>query len=108
MSGPNKQYDPVEVAALDPAEVERAVADAKQAIAAAGTLDELKAARLAHQGEKSPLALANRDTAQHGRNGHVHASSKNHTHSARHVRYGYAWHGSWRYEDGHGIRRQCR
>ena len=61
MSGPNKQYDPVEVAALDPAEVEQAVADARQAIAAAGTLDELKAARLAHQGEKSPLALANRE-----------------------------------------------
>ena len=61
MSGPNKQYDPVEVAALDPAEVEQAVADAQQAIAAAVDLDELKAARLAHQGEKSPLALANRE-----------------------------------------------
>lgn len=61
MSGPNKQYDPVEVAALDPAAIEQAVADAQAAIAAAGSLDELKAARLAHQGEKSPLALANRE-----------------------------------------------
>lgn len=61
MSGPNKQYDPVEVAALDPAAIEQAVADARAAIAAAGSLDELKAARLAHQGEKSPLALANRE-----------------------------------------------
>jgi phenylalanyl-tRNA synthetase alpha chain len=61
MSGPNKQYDPVEVAALDPAVVEQAVADARHAIAAAGDLDELKAARLAHQGEKSALALANRE-----------------------------------------------
>ena len=61
MSGPNKQYDPVEVAALDPAVVEQAVADARAAIAAAATLEELKAARLAHQGEKSPLALANRE-----------------------------------------------
>jgi phenylalanyl-tRNA synthetase alpha chain len=61
MSGPNKQYDPVEVAALDPAVVEQAVVAAREAIAAAGSLDELKAARLAHQGEKSPLALANRE-----------------------------------------------
>jgi len=61
MSGPNKQYDPVEVAALDPAVVEQAVADATAAIAAARTLEELKAARLAHQGEKSALALANRE-----------------------------------------------
>lgn len=61
MSGPNKQYDPVEVAALDPAAIEQAVADARAAIAAARSLDELKAARLAHQGEKSPLALANRE-----------------------------------------------
>ncbi len=61
MSGPNKQYDPVEVAALDPAVVDQAVADALAAITAAGSLDQLKAARLAHQGEKSPLALANRE-----------------------------------------------
>jgi phenylalanyl-tRNA synthetase alpha chain len=61
MSGPNKQYDPVEVAALDPAAIEQAVADARASIAAAADLDELKAARVAHQGERSPLALANRE-----------------------------------------------
>ena len=61
MSGPNKQYDPVEVAALDPATIAQAVVDAEAAIAAASSLEELKAARLAHQGEKSPLALANRE-----------------------------------------------
>jgi phenylalanyl-tRNA synthetase alpha chain len=61
MSGPNKQYDPVEVVALDPATIAQAVVDAEAAIAAASSLEELKAARLAHQGEKSPLALANRE-----------------------------------------------
>ena len=61
MSGPNKQYDPVEVAALDPAVIDQGVADAVAAIATADSLDGLKAARLAHQGEKSPLALANRE-----------------------------------------------
>jgi phenylalanyl-tRNA synthetase alpha chain len=61
MSGPNTSYDPVEVAALDPAAVQAAVAAALAAAAAASTLEELKAARSAHQGDKSPLALANRE-----------------------------------------------
>ncbi|WP_265447033.1 phenylalanine--tRNA ligase subunit alpha [Flexivirga meconopsidis] len=61
MSGPNTSYDPVEVAALDPAQLEQAVTDALAAFDAARTLDELKAARAAHQGDKSPLALANRE-----------------------------------------------
>ena len=61
MSGPNTNYDPVEVSALDPANVETAVEEALAAIAAAGSLDDLKAVRIAHQGEKSPLALANRE-----------------------------------------------
>jgi phenylalanyl-tRNA synthetase alpha chain len=61
MSGPNTQYDPVEVAALEPEAVEAAVDEALAAVAAATTLEELKAARLAHQGERSPLALANRE-----------------------------------------------
>src|SRR6516164_8442481 len=43
MSAPNKHYDPVEVAALSPEEVAAA----------------LKDARLAHAGDRSPLALAN-------------------------------------------------
>jgi len=58
MSAPNKNYDPVEVTALSPEEVDRATDEALAAIAAAGTLDELKAARLAHTGGKAPLTLA--------------------------------------------------
>ena len=58
MSAPNKNYDPVEVTALSPEEVDRATEEALAAIAAAGTLDELKAARLAHAGSKAPLTLA--------------------------------------------------
>ncbi|KNX37359.1 phenylalanine--tRNA ligase subunit alpha [Luteipulveratus halotolerans] len=61
MSGPNTQYDPVEVSALDPDNVDRAVQDALDAIGGAATLDELKAVRTAHQGDRSPLALANRE-----------------------------------------------
>src|SRR5215467_6417148 len=59
MSAPNKQYDPVEVAALSPEGVATALASALAAIADASTLDELKAVRLAHAGDRSPLALAN-------------------------------------------------
>jgi phenylalanyl-tRNA synthetase alpha chain len=59
MSAPNKQYDPVEVAALSPEEVGAALAAALAAIAGAQTLDQLKAVRLAHAGDRSPLALAN-------------------------------------------------
>ena len=58
MSAPNKHYDPVEVATLSPDEVSAAADEARAAIAAAQTLDELKAARLAHVGDRSPLALA--------------------------------------------------
>src|ERR1700722_743640 len=59
MSAPNKQFDPVEVAALSAEQVTAARTEALAAIAAAGTLAELKAARLAHAGDRSPLALAN-------------------------------------------------
>ena len=59
MSAPNKQYDPVEVTALSPGEITAALTEALAAIAGAHTLDELKAARLAHAGDRSPLALAN-------------------------------------------------
>ncbi len=61
MSGPNKSYDPVEVAALDPAVIEEAVTAALDALASARSLDDLKALRAPHQGDKSPLALANRE-----------------------------------------------
>jgi phenylalanyl-tRNA synthetase alpha chain len=59
MSAPNKTYDPVEVAALAPEEVQRVTGEALTAIAAASTLEELKAARLAHAGDRAPIALAN-------------------------------------------------
>ncbi|GAA4101645.1 MULTISPECIES: phenylalanine--tRNA ligase subunit alpha [Actinomadura] len=61
MSAPNKSYDPVEVSTLAPEEVERARDEALAAIAAAADLDELKQVRLAHAGDRSPLALANRE-----------------------------------------------
>jgi len=59
MSAPNKQYDPVEVAVLSSEQITGLREAALTAIAAAGDLDELKAARLAHAGDRSPLALAN-------------------------------------------------
>src|SRR5215469_17826328 len=59
MSAPNKSYDPVEVAALSPEEIQRVLDEALAAIAAATTLDELKAARLAHAGDRAPITLAN-------------------------------------------------
>jgi phenylalanyl-tRNA synthetase alpha chain len=58
MSAPNKNYDPVEVTALSAEAVERATSAALDAIAAATTLDELKEARLAHDGDRAPLRLA--------------------------------------------------
>jgi phenylalanyl-tRNA synthetase alpha chain len=61
MSAPNKSYDPVEVTALHPDEVARARDEALAALAAAASLDELKQVRLAHAGDRSPLALANRE-----------------------------------------------
>ncbi len=61
MSAPNKSYDPVEVADLSPEAIDAAVATALAAIAAASELDSLKEARLAHGGDRSPLALANRE-----------------------------------------------
>jgi phenylalanyl-tRNA synthetase alpha chain len=61
MSGPNTEYDPVEVTPLGAAEVERAREAALHAIASAGTLEDLKRARLEHAGERSALALANRE-----------------------------------------------
>jgi phenylalanyl-tRNA synthetase alpha chain len=45
---------------LDPTAVSGAVEAAVEAFAAARDLDELKAARLSHVGDRSPLALANR------------------------------------------------
>ncbi len=61
MSGPNTDYDPVEVTPLRADEVEAMRDAALEAIAEANDLAELKAVRLAHAGERSPLALANRE-----------------------------------------------
>jgi len=58
MSAPNKNYDPKAVASLAPEEVARVLDEALAAIAAAGNLDELKAARIAHEGDRAPLSLA--------------------------------------------------
>ncbi|MFT4294993.1 MAG: phenylalanine--tRNA ligase subunit alpha [Micropruina sp.] len=57
MSVPN-QPDPAD--ALRPDAIEKLVADALAAIAAADSTAALKEARLAHAGDRSPLALANR------------------------------------------------
>jgi phenylalanyl-tRNA synthetase alpha chain len=59
MSAPNKSYDPVRVATLSPDEIQRMVDDALAAVAGAASLDELKAARLAHAGDRAPITLAN-------------------------------------------------
>jgi len=61
MSGPNSEYDPVQVTPLDEEHVTAMREDALAAIAAAGDLDALKLVRAGHAGDRSPLALANRE-----------------------------------------------
>src|SRR6185436_6899003 len=61
MSGPNTDYDPVEVTPLKSEEVEASRDAALAAIAAATDLAELKQVRIDHAGDRSPLALANRE-----------------------------------------------
>ncbi len=61
MSAPNKSYDPVEVEALKPEVIDQAKAEALAAVAAAGDLEELREVKAAHAGDRSPLALANRE-----------------------------------------------
>ena len=61
MSGPNADYDPVEVTPLHAREVEAMRDEAIAAIERASTLEELKEARLAFAGDRSPLALTNRE-----------------------------------------------
>jgi phenylalanyl-tRNA synthetase alpha chain len=58
---PSESFDPVEVATLQPEAVETAVAAALAAFANAQDLDDLKRARLANLGDRSPLALAKRE-----------------------------------------------
>ncbi|NBO46480.1 MAG: phenylalanine--tRNA ligase subunit alpha [Actinobacteria bacterium] len=61
MSGPNTNYDPVEVALLRPEAVSAAVDAALDAISHASSLEELKSVRIAHVGDRAPLSLANRE-----------------------------------------------
>jgi phenylalanyl-tRNA synthetase alpha chain len=61
VSAPNSSYDPVEVTALQAGEIDRAVTEALAAIAAAADLGALKQVRLDVAGDRSPLALANRE-----------------------------------------------
>ena len=61
MSAPNTSYDPKVVSALSAESVDAAVAQALAEIATAADLEALKAVRLAHAGDRSPLALANRE-----------------------------------------------
>ena len=58
MSGPNDNFDPKQVAALDAATVEGYVTDALAAVAAAASTVELKQARLDHAGDRSPLRIS--------------------------------------------------
>ncbi len=61
MSGPNTDYDPVQVTPLDAEHVAAMRDAALTAIEGAADLAELKQVRLDHAGDRSPLALANRE-----------------------------------------------
>ncbi|MGQ0625522.1 MAG: phenylalanine--tRNA ligase subunit alpha [Sporichthyaceae bacterium] len=61
MSAPNSSFDPVEVSALHPDEIARMLAQARSAIAGALDLAALKGVRVEVAGDRSPLALANRE-----------------------------------------------
>ncbi len=61
MSGPNSEYDPVEVTPLKADEVDAMRDAALAAVAGAPDLDALKQVRSEHAGDRSPLALANRE-----------------------------------------------
>src|SRR5215471_5195875 len=58
MSSSHRTYDPVRVAALAPAEIERLTSEALSALREASDFTELKAAWLAHLGRQAPLTLA--------------------------------------------------
>lgn len=61
MSGPNTNYDPVEVEPLSAESLAEMVAEAQAAFAAAESVAALKLARSDHLAERSPIALANRE-----------------------------------------------
>jgi phenylalanyl-tRNA synthetase alpha chain len=57
----NDPYDPKQVAMLDPAALENAVAEADKAFAAAGDPDALQAVKHLHLGDRAPVSLARRE-----------------------------------------------
>ena len=61
MSGVNDDYDPKQVAALDPETLRRAVADAERAFAEASDLVELAGVKPTHLGDRSPVLTARRE-----------------------------------------------
>ena len=61
MSGPNTSLRPRSGPHSTPKNIDAMVADAMAAFAAATSVSELKQARLAHAGDRSPIALANRE-----------------------------------------------
>lgn len=61
MSGPNTDYDPVEVTPLHADSVLAMRDEALAAVAAAASLETLKQVRLDHAGDRSPLGLVNRE-----------------------------------------------
>jgi len=61
LSGPNTDYDPVEVTPLRAEEVDAVRVAAIEAIQGATDLEDLKRVRIEHVGDRSPLALANRE-----------------------------------------------
>ena len=61
MSGPNTDYDPVEVTPLHAEEVERTRDEALKAFTEAADLAALQEAKSTHLGDKSPIVLANRE-----------------------------------------------
>jgi phenylalanyl-tRNA synthetase alpha chain len=61
MSGVNDNYDPKQVAVLDPAALHSAVQDAERAFSGATDLAALATARSAHLGDRSPVLSARRE-----------------------------------------------
>jgi phenylalanyl-tRNA synthetase alpha chain len=57
----NDPYDPKQVALLDPAALDDAVAGAEKAFAGASDLDALTALKPAHLGDRAPVSLARRE-----------------------------------------------
>jgi len=61
MSRANSDFDPVQVAALSEAAINQAVESAVLEIKQAKNIDELKLVKTNHLGDRSPIALANRE-----------------------------------------------